>query len=431
MVRADLFRVSIGAALRLHSATLCDCHGDFKAANSYSYAGQLRLSLSMRDRTPDETNVEGRMLEHPASADARDSNLVPTYKTVAAGIVSWIDRIDPGVHRRIKGLRLVTAYGIAALLGTLHDLTHFTGAASISVLAGGIALWASVSEARTSRFESSRDIALLTAFATIGAFVMAVCTPALNGPGLPGVEIVLASGAFFVGYLKRFGILGGGIGSQIYIGQLLAYSLGLTASDLKAIVAAGLIATVAAIVPRLLSGPAERPVLPPTMAMPKGAELGWCSRELMTGLQAAIVAIAIVAMNDTFGLEESAWAITACTYTVTNSFTGTMERTRSRLIGTMIGVPLGLAWLPIAADVQILIWIMAAIAMIIYAMALPERYDIASAAFAFALVVTLAASGEYSVWVLTARVWETFVGAALGVASAILLLPLRRRYFGE
>ncbi len=42
----------------------------------------------MRDRTPDETNVEGRMLEHPASADARDSNLVPTYKTVAAGIVS-------------------------------------------------------------------------------------------------------------------------------------------------------------------------------------------------------------------------------------------------------------------------------------------------------------------------------------------------------
>jgi hypothetical protein len=308
-------------------------------------------------------------------------------------------------------------------------LKNLAGAASISVLAGGIALWASVSEARTSRFESSRDIALLTAFATAGAIIMAVSAPALNGGGLPGVELILASGAFFVGYLKRFGVLGGGIGSQIYIGQLLAYSVGLTASDLKAILIAGLIAAVAAIVSRLLSGPAERPVLPPTIAMPKSAERGWCSPELMTGLQAAVAAMIIVAMNDTFGLEESAWAITACTYTVTNSFTGTMERTRGRLIGTMIGVPLGLAWLPIAADVQILIWIMAAISVIIYAMALPERYDVACAAFAFALVVTLAASGEYSAWVLAARMWETFIGAAVGLASALLLLPVRKRYF--
>ncbi|WFU08348.1 FUSC family protein [Rhizobium sp. CB3090] len=377
----------------------------------------------MRDEAPDETNIESRAPERLAQVDALGS--IPAYKNM----VSWIDRIDPGVHRRIKGLRLVTAYGIAALLGTLHDLTNLAGAASISVLAGGIALWASVSEARTSRFESSRDIALLTTFATIGALVMAVSAPVLNRGGLPGVELILASGAFLVGYLKRFGVLGGGIGSQIYIGQLLTYSIGLTASDVKAILVAGLIATVAAIVPRLLSGPAERPVLPPTIAMPKSAEYGWCSPELMTGLQAAIAAIVIVAMNDTFGLEESAWAITACTYTVTNSFTGTVERTRGRLIGTMIGVPLGLAWLPIAADVQILIWIMAAISVIIYAMALPERYDVACAAFAFALVVTLAASGEYSAWVLAARMWETFIGAVVGLASAILLLPVRKRYF--
>jgi hypothetical protein len=43
----------------------------------------------------------------------------------------------------------------------------------------------------------------------------------------------------------------------------------------------------------------------------------------------------------------------------------------------------------------------------------------------------VAASGEYSVWVLAARVWETFIGGALGVASAILLLPLHKKYFGE
>jgi hypothetical protein len=31
----------------------------------------------------------------------------------------WLDRIDPGVHRRVKGLRLLTAYDIAAMLGAL------------------------------------------------------------------------------------------------------------------------------------------------------------------------------------------------------------------------------------------------------------------------------------------------------------------------
>jgi len=59
--------------------------------------------------------------------------------------VAWLNRIDPGTHRRIKGLRLVTAYGIAALLGALPDITQgLRDGAALSALAGGFALWASV-----------------------------------------------------------------------------------------------------------------------------------------------------------------------------------------------------------------------------------------------------------------------------------------------
>jgi hypothetical protein len=36
----------------------------------------------------------------------------------------WLDRIDPGAHRRIKGLRLVTAFGIAAMLGTRAEIVR-------------------------------------------------------------------------------------------------------------------------------------------------------------------------------------------------------------------------------------------------------------------------------------------------------------------
>jgi uncharacterized membrane protein YccC len=133
----------------------------------------------------------------------------------------------------------------------------------------------------------------------------------------------------------------------------------------------------------------------------------------------------VVLLNRAIGLEESAWAITACVYVVAGSASGTAERVRRRLIGTALGVPLGLACLPLAEHAPLLIWAAAACAMIVYAMALPERYDIACGAFAFTLIVTMAASGVHSVPVLAARGWETLIGGVLGFAAAHLIFPLR------
>ena len=45
----------------------------------------------------------------------------------------WLDRIDPGVHRRVKGLRLVTAYGIAAMLARFSPARITSRAARFSV----------------------------------------------------------------------------------------------------------------------------------------------------------------------------------------------------------------------------------------------------------------------------------------------------------
>ena len=354
-----------------------------------------------------------------ASDDARRSVFgLPT------SLAEWLDRIDPGTHRRIKGLRLVTAYGIAAMLGTMPEIDHgLAGGASLSVLAGGFALWASVSEGRSTRAESSRDLLLLCAAAALGAAVFILLSPLLTKIGHAGPESTLATGAFLVGYLKRFGILGTGIGSQIFIGQLLAYGAGLTDTDLRMVGVAAAIAALASIVPRVLSGPAERPPLPAASASIGGR--GGLSPELVAGLQAAVSTLAIVALNDMIGLAESAWAIAACAYVVTSSPTGTIERVRRRIMGTAVGVPLGLLCLPIAVDAPLLIWAAAALAMVIYSMTLPDRYDIACGAYAFTLVVTLAVTGEHSIWLLAARAWETLLGGALGLAAAMLLAPLQ------
>ncbi|SAL68177.1 hypothetical protein AWB70_06682 [Caballeronia cordobensis] len=342
------------------------------------------------------------------------------------GALAWIDRVDPGTHRRIKGLRLVTAYGLAAALGALHDVTQRVPmGVSVGALAGGFALWASVSEARTTRYESSRDLAMLCIAAAFGALTFALFGPMFRELGRGGAELILVTGAFFAGYLKRFGLTGAGIGSQLYIGQLLGYGMDLSPGDASAILIALPVGMLAAIVPRVLSGPAEHPALLPALASEPAYGREAISPATAMGLQAACGALVVVALNRVFGLAESAWAITACVYVVATSAVGTADRVRRRIYGTLVGVPLGLVCLPLAEHWPLVVWGFSALAMIAYAMALPERYDIACGAFAFVLVVTLAASGVHSVSLLAARAWETLLGGALGLVASRVLFPLK------
>ena len=74
-------------------------------------------------------------------------------------IGDWFDRIDPGTHRRIKGLRLITAFGLAALLATVPQIARGHSSA-LGSLAAGFALWASVSEGKTTRYQSTCDLIL-------------------------------------------------------------------------------------------------------------------------------------------------------------------------------------------------------------------------------------------------------------------------------
>jgi hypothetical protein len=336
-----------------------------------------------------------------------------------------VERIDPGAHRRIKGLRLVTAYGIAEALGSLaHVSATLPPGLSLGALAGNFALWASVSEARATRATSSRDLIALCLAAAAGAASFALLTPWLRSYGPAWPEMILVVGAFLAGYLRRYGVTGAGLGSQIYIGQLLACNAQLTPASLYMIGAAMLIAMISAIVPRLLSGPAERPVLalPQPYMSPHWRGL---RPELVMGLQASIASLVIVVLDATFGLVEAVWAITACVYVIAGTANGTRHRVRHRIVGTLVGVPLGLLCLPLATNEPLLLWCAASLAMVIYAMALPDRYDIACGAFAFVLMVTLAISGEHSVSVLIARTWETILGSAVALAAASFLLPLR------
>jgi hypothetical protein len=335
---------------------------------------------------------------------------------------AWLDGVDPGAQLRLKGLRLVAAYAIAAALGGLWDIAnHTSSGVRVASLAGGFALWGSVAEAREVRLAAYRDLVVLCAAATVGAVIYSLLSPVLRAHSWLGGECILVTGAFLVAYLKCFGVLGGGIGSQVYIGQLLAFGLNAGRADLGSVVVAGGIAMLAAVLPRSLihygqaahatsACHASDPIVPPP------------ARRVAfhNGMQAATAALAVVALNNLFVLTESAWAITACVYVITATTDGTLDRARRRIVGTLIGVPIGLACMPIAAHAPLVTWILAGLSMIIYTVSLPRRYDIACGAFAFTLIVTLEVSGQHSDVVLLSRIWETMLGATLGVAMALL-----------
>src|SRR5919109_1896202 len=149
---------------------------------------------------------------------------------ITAAVLAWLDPLDPGAPRRIKGLRLVTAFSIAWMASTMPGIALRSPAgADLGPMAAGFALWASVSEARATRAESSRDLLCLVLAAVAGAATTIGLTGMLPTTCRAGPELSLVVGAFCVGYLRRFGVLGTGIGSQIFVGQLLAYGYRLTA----------------------------------------------------------------------------------------------------------------------------------------------------------------------------------------------------------
>ncbi|OZI66946.1 FUSC family protein [Bordetella genomosp. 11] len=346
-------------------------------------------------------------------------------------LLARLQDLDPDGHGRIKGLRLVAAYGIAAMLGGVHALaTLRLPPATLAFLAGAYALWASVSEARATPGASCRDLAVLCATSGLGALLYIGVGPSLARLMPAGAEFALVLGAFLVGFLKRFGVLGAGMGSQVYIGEILAYSFNFDRTDLVSVGVAVSIAIPSAIIPRLLAGRFEYTGTVGALS-PADIPNRWpLAPETIMGIQAAIAAVIAIAINQAFGLAESVWAVTAAAYVVASTASGTVERVRRRIVGTLVGVPLGLICLPLATHAPVLLWSAGALAMVLYGIALPKRYDIACGAFAFTLVVTLAASGQHSIELLAARTWQTILGGTLGLAAALWILPLRERRGG-
>ncbi len=143
--------------------------------------------------------------------------------------------------------------------------------------------------------------------------------------------------------------------------------------------------------------------------------------------QAGLSALAIIVLNTVLGMHHLLWALLASTFVISSSIADTWSRGIRRIVGTAVGVALGLGVALLFAQLAPVVWVLAAIAMIVYSMWLPSRYDVACGAYAFALVVTLAEAGDSSWAAASERGLDTVIGAAIGMLFSALVLPVRLR----
>jgi uncharacterized membrane protein YccC len=172
---------------------------------------------------------------------------------------------------------------------------------------------------------------------------------------------------------------------------------------------------------------------PPPMQVARGAPAGVpASSSVMlpttrVAFQAGLSALTIIALNSVFAMNHMLWALAASTYVISSSVADTWSRGIRRIVGTAVGVAVGLCVALFFAQVAPVVWVLAALAMIVYSVWLPLRYDVACGAYAFALVVTLAEAGNSSWGAASARGLDTVVGAAIGMVFSALVLPVRLR----
>ncbi|GAB3033764.1 membrane protein [Mycobacterium bourgelatii] len=198
----------------------------------------------------------------------------------------------------------------------------------------------------------------------------------------------------------------------------------------SAIIAA---ATATSEVRALLEHPDSQPASPPERdvleAPPADVDTDHSRRGLLPttrqAIQASVAGSLAIVLGDRISPERWYWAVIAAflVFAGTTTWAESLTKGWQRLLGTVLGVPCGMAVATLVAgnSTASLVMIFVCLFCAFYFM------QVAQSLMAFWITTVLALLygllGQFSVEVLVLRIEETAVGAAIGVAVAILLLP--------
>lgn len=169
--------------------------------------------------------------------------------------------------------------------------------------------------------------------------------------------------------------------------------------------------------------------LPPSPAPPALIVTGPDGRRalsapLKVACQGLVATALTTALDLIFHLEHAYWATMTVMFVLGNSVGETYMRVRYRTVGTIIGVVLGMG-LFLVLDQHI--WLLAALCVLAQMIAIvtqKDRYDVASAAVGFSVILGLHIIAGLGPQGMIARVYETVIGAGIALVVSYAVLPV-------
>lgn len=148
------------------------------------------------------------------------------------------------------------------------------------------------------------------------------------------------------------------------------------------------------------------------------------SNPLKVALQGALATSITTGLDIGLGLSHAYWATMTVMFVMGNSVGETYVRARYRVVGTLVGVLIGIGYLLAAGDAFLPMVLLGTVAQVISVITARDRYDVSSAAVGFSVVVGLHLVVGLDTEGMLARIYETIIGAVIALVVSSFVLPV-------
>jgi uncharacterized membrane protein YccC len=146
---------------------------------------------------------------------------------------------------------------------------------------------------------------------------------------------------------------------------------------------------------------------------------------LRHAIRMTVAALAAYGVTQAFGLAQGQWAVITCLVIMQGNLGGTLETSIARVYGTVIGAVTGGLGVVMLERFAVPFWLVLSVAVLPGAMIVTRKPLWRLAPVTAAIVLFGAAGHAHGLGYAIDRVFEILVGIAVGVASALLVLPER------
>jgi uncharacterized membrane protein YccC len=146
-------------------------------------------------------------------------------------------------------------------------------------------------------------------------------------------------------------------------------------------------------------------------------------------IQVAVAAALAIVVGETVSPSHWYWAAIAAfvIFAGTNSWAETLDKGWQRLLGTVLGVPSGVLVATLVSGNTIASLVMIFVCLFCAFYFMKVTYSLMTFWISTMLALMYGLLGEFTYGLLLLRIEETAVGAVIGIASAVLILPINTR----